>query len=73
MTIEKIAIKDLVIITLRVFEDTCGYFLEAYYNQAKFYENVIKYQFTQDNQSFSKREVIIGLYLQINPFAQALG
>ncbi|TRX04462.1 dTDP-4-dehydrorhamnose 3,5-epimerase [Flavobacterium gawalongense] len=70
MTIEKTIIKDLVIITPTVFEDSRGYFFEAY-NQAKFLENGIEYQFIQDNQSFSKRGVIRGLHLQINPFAQA--
>jgi len=70
MTIEKTSIQDLVIITPIVFEDPRGYFFEAY-NQAKFLENGINYQFIQDNQSFSKRGVIRGLHLQINPFAQA--
>lgn len=70
MTVEKTFIKDLVVITPRVFEDSRGYFFEAY-NQAKFQENGIEYQFIQDNQSFSKRGVIRGLHLQINPFAQA--
>lgn len=70
MTIEKTTIQDLVIITPRVFEDSRGFFFEAY-NQAKFNENGINYQFIQDNQSFSKRGVIRGLHLQINPFAQA--
>jgi dTDP-4-dehydrorhamnose 3,5-epimerase len=70
MTIEKTFINDLVVITPRVFEDSRGYFFEAY-NQAKFIENGIEYQFIQDNQSFSKRGVIRGLHLQINPFAQA--
>jgi dTDP-4-dehydrorhamnose 3,5-epimerase len=70
MTIEKTAIKDLVIITPRTFNDERGHFFEAY-NQAKFCENEIMYEFIQDNQSFSKRGVIRGLHLQINPFAQA--
>jgi len=70
MTIEKTYIQDLVITTPSVFEDPRGYFFEAY-NQAKFLENGINYQFIQDNQSFSKRGVIRGLHLQINPFAQA--
>lgn len=70
MIIEKTAIQDLVIIQPTVFEDSRGYFFEAY-NQAKFLENGITYQFIQDNQSFSKRGVIRGLHLQINPFAQA--
>lgn len=70
MTIEKTFIQDLVILTPRVFEDSRGYFFEAY-NKAKFHENGIMYQFIQDNQSFSKRGVIRGLHLQINPVAQA--
>ena len=70
MTIEKTTINDLVIITPTVFEDSRGYFFEAY-NQAQFLENGIEYQFIQGNQSFSKRGVIRGLHLQINPFAQA--
>jgi dTDP-4-dehydrorhamnose 3,5-epimerase len=70
MTIEKTYIDDLVIITPRVFEDSRGYFFEGY-NQAKFHENDIKYQFIQDNQSLSKRGVIRGLHFQINPYAQA--
>ncbi|MFV8270494.1 dTDP-4-dehydrorhamnose 3,5-epimerase [Flavobacterium sp. GT2N3] len=70
MTIEKTTIQDLVIITPTVFEDSRGYFFEAY-NQAQLHENGINYKFIQDNQSFSKRGVIRGLHLQINPFAQA--
>jgi len=70
MTIEKTAIEDLVIINPTVFEDSRGYFFEAY-NQAKFQENGINYKFIQDNQSFSKRGVVRGLHLQISPFAQA--
>ena len=70
MTIEKTTIEDLVIITPAVFEDSRGYFFEAY-NQAKFHENGINYKFIQDNQSYSRRGVIRGLHLQINPFAQA--
>ncbi|WP_369765647.1 dTDP-4-dehydrorhamnose 3,5-epimerase [Flavobacterium sp. WC2429] len=70
MTIEKTFIEDLVLVTPAVFDDSRGYFFEAY-NQAKFFENGINYKFIQDNQSFSKRGVIRGLHLQINPFAQA--
>lgn len=70
MKVEKTSIADLVIIHPNVFEDERGYFFEAY-NQAKFNQNGIQYQFLQDNQSFSKRGVIRGLHLQINPFAQA--
>ena len=70
MNIEQTAIKDLVIINPVVFEDSRGYFFEAY-NQARFEQNGITYQFIQDNQSFSKRGVVRGLHLQDKPFAQA--
>ena len=70
MNIEHTSIKDLVIINPTVFEDSRGYFFEAY-NQAQFKQNGITYQFIQDNQSFSKRGVIRGLHLQDKPFAQA--
>ncbi len=70
MKVEQTSIKDLVIIHPNVFEDERGYFFEAY-NQAKFNQEGINFQFIQDNQSFSKRGVIRGLHLQINPFAQA--
>jgi dTDP-4-dehydrorhamnose 3,5-epimerase len=70
MNIEQTFIKDLVILTPKIFEDERGYFFEAY-NQAKCNQNGIEYQFIQDNQSFSKRGVIRGLHLQISPFAQA--
>lgn len=70
MTLETTTIQDLVIINPAVFNDERGYFFEAY-NQAKFQENGINYNFIQDNQSFSTKGVIRGLHLQINPFAQA--
>lgn len=70
MIIEETTIKDLLVIQPAVFKDERGYFFEAY-NQAKFQENGIHYNFIQDNQSFSTRGVIRGLHLQINPFAQA--
>ena len=70
MTLEITTIQDLVIINPAVFHDERGYFFEAY-NQAKFNENGINYQFIQDNQSYSTRGVIRGLHLQINPYAQA--
>ena len=70
MTIEKTPIQDLIIVTPTVFNDERGYFFEAY-NQAKFQENGINYNFIQDNQSFSTKGVIRGLHLQINSFAQA--
>ena len=70
MNIGQTFIKDLVVLTPEVYKDERGYFFGSY-NQAKFLQKEITYQFIQDNQSFSKRGVIRGLHLQINPYAQA--
>lgn len=70
MTIERTSINDLVIINPSIFQDERGYFFEAY-NQAKFLENGLNYNFIQDNQSFSRIGVIRGLHLQNKPYAQA--
>lgn len=70
MKIEETFIKNLVIIQPDIFSDERGYFFESY-NEDKFNKEGLNYKFIQDNQSFSKRGVIRGLHLQINPFAQA--
>ena len=53
----------------RVFEDSRGFFFEAY-NETIFNEAGVNYKFVQDNQSFSKYGVIRGLHYQLNPHAQ---
>ncbi|MES2239787.1 MAG: dTDP-4-dehydrorhamnose 3,5-epimerase [Bacteroidota bacterium] len=70
MKIEKTFINDLVVVEPTIFGDERGYFFEAY-SKTKFSDLGIDIDFVQDNQSFSKRGVIRGLHLQINPFAQA--
>jgi dTDP-4-dehydrorhamnose 3,5-epimerase len=69
MNIETTFIQDLVIITPTVFEDTRGYFFEAYNQNALAVEG-INIHFVQDNQSFSKRGTLRGLHYQNPPFAQ---
>ena len=69
MNLEKTFIKDLVIISPSVFEDTRGYFFEGY-NKSKFSDLGIDIDFVQDNQSFSKRGTLRGLHYQNPPFAQ---
>lgn len=69
MNLEKTFIKDLVIISPSVFEDTRGYFFEGY-NKSKFNDLGIDIDFVQDNQSFSKRGTLRGLHYQNPPFAQ---
>lgn len=69
MTIEKTAIKDLVLVTPAVHEDSRGYFFEAY-NKSKLSVLGIDIDFVQDNQSFSKKGTLRGLHYQNPPFAQ---
>jgi dTDP-4-dehydrorhamnose 3,5-epimerase len=63
-------IPGLVIVEPTVFEDSRGYFFEAY-NQAVFQQNGINCNFVQDNQSKSSYGVIRGLHYQQDPHAQA--
>jgi dTDP-4-dehydrorhamnose 3,5-epimerase len=63
-------IPDVLIIEPQVFKDSRGYFVETY-NQAKFEANGLKYNFVQDNQSFSQYGTIRGLHFQTGEYAQA--
>ncbi len=69
MKIEKTFIKDLLIITPNVFNDTRGYFSESY--NKKDLINLVKDEFVQDNESLSHRGVLRGLHFQEPPYAQA--
>lgn len=62
-------IPGLLIFEPKVFEDSRGYFFEAY-NAALFQQEGIELQFVQDNQSKSSYGVIRGLHYQLNPHAQ---
>ena len=70
MPFYKTEIDGLLVVEPKVFEDSRGYFFEAY-NQSAFGENGIACQFLQDNQSKSSYGVIRGLHYQLNPYAQA--
>jgi dTDP-4-dehydrorhamnose 3,5-epimerase len=59
----------LLIFEPNVFEDSRGYFFEAY-NQNIFKQQGVDLKFVQDNQSKSSYGVIRGLHYQLNPFAQ---
>jgi len=52
-----------------IYEDSRGYFFEAY-NEKIFQEQNLDIRFVQDNQSSSAYGVIRGLHFQINPYAQ---
>ena len=62
-------IEGLLVFEPKVFEDSRGYFFEAY-NADTFSANGVQYRFVQDNQSSSSFGVIRGLHFQRNPHAQ---
>ena len=62
--------KGLWLIEPQVFQDSRGYFFEAY-NRRTFSEQGIDVEFVQDNQSRSGYGVVRGLHFQLEPHAQA--
>jgi len=63
-------IDGLVVIEPSIFIDSRGYFFESY-NSDVFNNSVLeKINFVQDNQSFSKKNVLRGMHFQKEPFAQ---
>lgn len=70
MTVEKLDIPGLLVLTPRIFEDERGLFFESF-NQDVFNQlvgtNVV---FCQDNESHSHKNVLRGLHFQAPPFAQ---
>src|SRR6476661_8824571 len=62
-------IPGLLIFEPKVFEDSRGYFFEAY-NEKTFSEEGVGLKFLQDNQSRSSYGVIRGLHYQLNPHQQ---
>lgn len=69
MPFHKTEIPGLLIFEPKVFEDSRGYFFEAYSEKA-FQDGGIHLRFVQDNQSKSSYGVIRGLHYQLNPHAQ---
>ena len=62
--------KGLYVIEPSVFEDDRGYFFESW-NQQKFSEKGLDFNFVQDNQSMSGAHVLRGLHFQTPPWEQA--
>ena len=58
------SLPDVLILEPRVFSDSRGYFLESY-NARELRELGIDYEFVQDNQSYSVRNVVRGLHYQV--------
>lgn len=70
MKIINTAVKDVFIIEPQIFKDVRGYFFESY-NQAKFTEAGLNYNFIQDNQSQSVYGTVRGLHFQKGEYSQA--
>ena len=67
---KRLDIKDVVLVTPKVFGDSRGFFMEAY-KKSDFFENGINIDFTQDNHSKSTKGVLRGLHYQAKPYGQA--
>lgn len=65
LSFEKTKIKDVYIITPKVFGDDRGYFMETF-SDKDFKGEGLEYTFVQDNQSSSKKGVLRGLHFQKN-------
>lgn len=70
MAFTETGIPGLYVFTPKVFEDSRGYFFEAY-NDRVFSEKGISTRFVQDNESASSYGVIRGLHYQLVPYEQA--
>lgn len=70
MKIVETPIENLFILESKVFEDSRGYFFEAF-NKSQLEKKNISYNFVQDNQSKSKYGVIRALHYQLAPHSQA--
>lgn len=71
MNIIKTELNDCYILEPKKFGDNRGWFMESY-NKNLFLENNLKYDFVQDNESFSKEKgVLRGLHFQKPPHTQA--
>lgn len=65
----KTPLQDLLVFEPKVFEDSRGYFFEAY-NEQVFLKEGLQLRFVQDNQSKSSYGVVRGLHYQLAPYAQ---
>jgi len=70
LTVERLAIPEVLLLTPRVFGDARGFFFESF-NATRFAEATgVALPFVQDNHSRSTRGVLRGLHYQLPPHAQ---
>lgn len=65
----KTEIPDVIEVAPRNFPDERGFFFENY-KRSDFFNNGIKYEFSQDNTSFSQKNVVRGMHFQSPPHEQ---
>jgi dTDP-4-dehydrorhamnose 3,5-epimerase len=70
MQVKPTGIDQLVEIIPTIYNDDRGWFVE-FYKEEVFQEHNLNYTFVQENKSFSKKGVIRGLHMQLEPFSQA--
>jgi dTDP-4-dehydrorhamnose 3,5-epimerase len=70
MKVTRLAIPDVVLLEPTVFEDARGAFFESF--SLREFQNLVgvTYDFVQDNQSVSRKNVLRGLHYQVAPRAQ---
>ncbi len=71
MRIEPTIIDGCFIVKPEVFKDDRGYFFESFNEKTFLSATGLSIKFVQDNQSFSKKNVLRGLHLQIGIHAQS--
>lgn len=69
MKIQETPIPGLLIIDPNIFNDDRGFFFESY-NDKRYKNFGLKYDFVQDNISFSQKNTIRGLHYQAGNYAQ---
>jgi len=70
MEVKATGFEGLVEIIPSIFSDSRGWFYELY-NEETFRAHGLKHKFVQENQSFSKKGVVRGLHMQLDPYPQA--
>lgn len=67
---KRLGIPNVILVEPQLFSDNRGFFYEGF-KEKEFNKNGISAKFTQDNFSYSVKNVIRGLHYQKNPHAQA--
>jgi dTDP-4-dehydrorhamnose 3,5-epimerase len=69
MKFTPLELSGIILIEPHQFRDERGYFFESFHREI-FLKNGIQYDFVQDNQSLSKKNVLRGLHFQSPPYEQ---